>query len=69
MNYGLSETFSFDLTRGPGYSPEQKALLEQWAGADDRSASYILRQILTREAQRRKLVQRPEQKPLTQQAH
>ena len=39
---------------------EQKALLEQWAAADDHSASYILRQILTREAQRRKQSQATE---------
>lgn len=32
---------------------EIKAQLEQWAAADDRSVSYILRQILKREAQRR----------------
>lgn len=42
---------------------EQKALLEQWAAADDRSASYILRQILKREAQRRQPKTEP-QKPL-----
>jgi hypothetical protein len=33
---------------------EQKELLEQWATQDDRSVSYIMRQILNREAQRRK---------------
>ena len=33
---------------------EQKDLLEQWAAADDRSVSYIMRQILKAEAQRRK---------------
>ncbi len=32
---------------------EIKAQLEQWAAADERSVSYILRQILKREAQRR----------------
>jgi hypothetical protein len=30
-----------------------KALLERWAAAEDRCMSYILRQILEREAQRR----------------
>lgn len=33
---------------------ELKTMLEQWAAEDDRSVSYVLRQILTREAQRRK---------------
>lgn len=32
---------------------EQKTLLEKWAAADDRSVSYIMRQILKRETQRR----------------
>ena len=32
---------------------EQKACLEQWAAADDRSVSYVVRQILQAEAQRR----------------
>lgn len=36
---------------------EQKTLLEQWAKADDRSISYIMRQILSREAQRRQQAQ------------
>lgn len=33
---------------------ELKAQLEQWAAEDDRSVSYIMRQILNRETQRRK---------------
>jgi hypothetical protein len=33
---------------------EQKDLLEQWAAEDDRSVSYVMRQILKAEAQRRK---------------
>jgi hypothetical protein len=41
---------------------EQKALLEQWAVENDRSVSYIMRQILKREAQRRKQPQTTEQK-------
>jgi hypothetical protein len=32
---------------------EIKAQLEQWAAADERSVSYVLRQILKREAARR----------------
>jgi hypothetical protein len=32
---------------------EIKSLLEKWAAEDDRSVSYILRQILEREARRR----------------
>ena len=32
---------------------EIKTLLEQWATEDDRSISYIMRQILKREQQRR----------------
>ena len=48
---------------------EQKALLEQWAKEDDRSVSYIMRQIVNREAQRRK-TQSEGQKPVTaQQSH
>lgn len=34
-------------------TPENKAQLEQWAAADERSVSYILRQIIKAEAQRR----------------
>lgn len=30
-----------------------KALLQQWAAAEDRSVSYVMRQILVQEAQRR----------------
>ncbi len=41
---------------------EQKTLLEQWAKQDDRSVSYIIRQILRREAQRRKQSQSKESK-------
>jgi hypothetical protein len=44
---------------------EQKTLLEQWAAEDDRSISYIMRQILKREAQRRKQPQ-TEQKSVNQ---
>ena len=33
---------------------EQKGLLERWASKEDRSVSYVMRQILTAEAQRRK---------------
>lgn len=39
---------------------EIKSQLEQWAAQDDRSVSYILRQILKKEAQRR---QSTESKP------
>jgi hypothetical protein len=45
---------------------ELKATLEQWAAEDERSVSYIMRQILKREAQRRKQPQ-AEQKPINQQ--
>lgn len=44
---------------------EIKTLLEQWADEDDRSVSYIMRQILKREAQRRKQPQ-TKQKPVNQ---
>lgn len=44
---------------------ELKTLLEHWAREDDRSVSYTMRQILTREAQRRQQPQ-TEQKPLNQ---
>ena len=40
---------------------EQKTLLEQWAKQDDRSISWVMRQILKQEAQRRKA---QEQKPV-----
>ena len=43
-----------------------KALLEQWAAQDDRSVSYVMRQILAQEAQRRK-AQRPQPEPATPQ--
>lgn len=47
---------------------EQKTLLEQWAKQDDRSISWVMRQILNREAQRRQ--DRPEsQKPVNQLSH
>lgn len=42
------ETISFVGT------PELKLLLEQWAEEEDRNLSQIVRQILKREAQRRK---------------
>lgn len=48
---------------------ELKTLLEQWARQDDRSISYVMRQILKREAQRRMQAQLPELKPITQQSH
>lgn len=44
---------------------ELKTLLERWAREDDRSVSYLMRQILTREAQRRQQTQ-TEQKPVNQ---
>jgi hypothetical protein len=43
---------------------EQKALLERWAAADERSVSYMLRQLIKQEAQRRAQAQ---EKPVTQQ--
>lgn len=46
---------------------EQKALLERWAAEDDRSVSYVMRQILKREAQRRQQAQ--EQKQINQLSH
>ncbi|MCL4300561.1 MAG: hypothetical protein KJ077_32795 [Anaerolineae bacterium] len=48
---------------------ELKAMLEQWAREDDRSISYVMRQILIREAQRRMQAQRSDLKPITQQTH
>ncbi|MCL4299478.1 MAG: hypothetical protein KJ077_27325 [Anaerolineae bacterium] len=45
---------------------ELKAMLEQWAKADDRSVSYVMRQILTKEAERRRQVEPTEAKPVTQ---
>lgn len=47
---------------------EQKTLLERWAAEDDRSVSYIMRQILKREALRRQ-VQPEAQKPINQLSH
>lgn len=47
---------------------EQKTLLEQWAKQDERSVSYIMRQILKREAQRRE-GRNSEQKPINQPIH
>lgn len=41
---------------------EQKKLLKRWAKEDDRSVSYIMRQILKREAQRREQPDSVEQK-------
>lgn len=43
---------------------EQKTLLELWAKQDDRSISWVMRQILKQEAQRRKQTQA--QKPVEQ---
>ena len=45
---------------------ELKELLEQWAAEDERSVSYIMRQILKREAQRRKPSKALQTKPLNQ---
>jgi hypothetical protein len=45
---------------------EQKTLLEQWASAEDRSVSYMMRQILKREAQRRSQAQPVLPKPVSQ---
>ena len=39
---------------------ELKTMLEQWAKDDDRSVSAVMRQILKREAQRRKQPQTTE---------
>lgn len=41
---------------------DQKTLLEQWAAEDERSVSYIMRQILKREIQRRKQPQKEQAK-------
>lgn len=41
---------------------ELKTMVEEWAKEDERSVSYIMRQILKREAQRRKQAQATEQK-------
>ena len=41
---------------------ELKTMVEEWAKEDERSVSYIMRQILKREAQRRKQPQTTEQK-------
>lgn len=49
---------------------ELKAMLEKWAKQDDRSVSYIMRQILTREAQRRAQAPHIQREPVaTQQTH
>lgn len=48
---------------------ELKAQLEQWAAEDERSVSYMMRQILKREAQRRAQVPPTESKPINQQPH
>jgi hypothetical protein len=49
---------------------ELKALLKQWAKEDDRSVSYVMRQMLNREAQRRAQTQPEGQKrATTQQSH
>lgn len=42
---------------------ELKNLLEKWAKENDRSVSWVMRQILTKEAQRRQA--QPESKPVT----
>lgn len=42
---------------------ELKTMVEEWAKEDERSVSYIMRQILKREAQRRQPKTEP-QKPL-----
>ena len=41
-------------TRSFVITTELKVLLEQWAIEEDRSVSYVVRQILKEEAQRRK---------------
>lgn len=45
---------------------ELKTMVEEWAREDERSVSYIMRQILKREAQRRKPSKAPQTKPLNQ---
>lgn len=45
-----------------------KTQLEQWAAEDERSVSYVLRQILKREIQRRAQAQ-PKQEVINQQPH
>jgi hypothetical protein len=45
-----------------------KTQLEQWAAEDERSVSYVLRQILKREIERR-IQSQTEQKPVIQQSH
>lgn len=47
---------------------ELKDLLERWAQENERSLSYIMRQILKQEAQRREQVQ-PKQQAVNQQVH
>ncbi|GIK39537.1 MAG: hypothetical protein BroJett011_33700 [Chloroflexota bacterium] len=47
---------------------ELKAMLEKWAKEDERSMSYVLRQILKNEVQRR-MVQSERQKPVSQKVH
>jgi hypothetical protein len=48
---------------------ELKTLLQQWASEDDRSVSYVMRQILKREAKRREQAQPVDQKLVNQQFH
>jgi hypothetical protein len=55
-------TLSFVATK------ELKQLLEQWAAEDDRTVSATLRQILEREARRRKQIQQKQQ-VINQQSH
>lgn len=50
-------TISFVATK------KLKHLIERWAREDDRSVSYILRQILVKEAQRRATETRQSQNP------
>jgi hypothetical protein len=58
-----SITISFVGTR------ELKTLLEKWAAADDRSVSYVMRQILRKEAQCREQAQAPKQQPINRQSY
>jgi hypothetical protein len=46
-----------------------KAWLERWAAEDERSVSYILRQILKREIERQEQVQPIEKKSINQQTY
>lgn len=46
------------ITRTFAITRELRDCLEAWAAADDRSASYVLRDILTKECARREAGQR-----------